>query len=122
MKTSPLLVSAVAGALVCLSAFTAAYAQDDVDRSMLASIGEFELGNGEMHTIAHHKTAKEYRVCVKKMRHAVPLKVMYDSKEDTVAVGNCSDFEAMTIKIAPASRLDGGMVLLGKYHRLHTGQ
>lgn len=117
MKKSALVASSAA-LLIGLAAAPASFAIGP-DAVYFKTVGEFEIGNGETYTIAHHKVDKEYRVCVEKSRHNVPLKVMYDGKEDTVAVGNCADFEAMTIKIAPAAKMEKDMVLVGRYHRLN---
>lgn len=120
MRKTTFLVTLTAGLLLGVSAVSVVNA-DDVDKSMMAFVGEFEVGNGETHPIAHHKTDKEYRICVRKARHAVPLKVMYDDKEETVAVGSCTDFEAKNIKVTPAGKLDNDTVLIGKFQRLNNG-
>ena len=121
MKITTLVATTAATALMGFSALaTTAHAEEweSVDHTIMEMAGEFELGNGETHSIAHQKTEKEYRICVKKARHSVPLKVMYDGKEDVVAAGNCTDFEAMNIKVAPAAKLDNDMVIIGKYRHL----
>ncbi len=89
-----------------------------IDSTLLASVGEFEIGNGETHAIASNKGDEKYRICVRKARHSIPLKVIYDGKTETVASGNCADFEAMKIKITPAGKLENDMVLIGKYEHL----
>ncbi len=119
MNRATLVVSTTASAVLGLAALSVAHANDDIDNTILRAVGEFEVGSGEVHSIAHHKTDKEYRICVRKARHAVPLKVMYDGKESTVAAGSCADFEAMNIKVAPGGKLDKDTVLIGKFHQLH---
>lgn len=119
MNRTTLIVSTTASALLGLTALSVGYASDVEDDYMLRNGGEFEIGSGEVHSIAHHKADKEYRICVRKARHSVPLKVMYDGKESTVAVGSCADFEAMNIKLAPGGKLEKDTVLIGRFHRLH---
>jgi hypothetical protein len=118
MNKITLVVSSAMMVLAGLSTLPIANAQSVYD-SMLATVGEFEVGNGETRSIAHHKKEKEYRICVENSRQSVPLKVMYDGKEDTVAVGSCVDYEAMDIKVAPGAKLPSDMVIMGKFHRLN---
>jgi len=112
-------VTVLALALItCLAQPSEAAGIESVDDLMLASVGEFEVGNGQSETIAHHKDAHIYRICVRRARHAIPLKVTFDGKEETVAAGNCADFEAQKIKVAPAGKLVGDTILIGRYHFL----
>jgi len=118
MKRASLIATVLGGSLIGFSALSMA-GTFTLDDEMLASVGEFEIGNGETHAIANNKGDEKYRICVRKARHSVPLKVIYDGKTQTVTSGNCSDFEAMSIKITPAGKLENDMVLLGKYEHLN---
>ena len=111
------LATLLGGTLIGISSIAAADMPYSVDDELLAMNGEFEVGNGESHVIASHKKDEVYRICVNKSRQSVPLKVLYDGKEDTIANG-CADFEAMKIKVEPAGHLSQDIVLLGKFERL----
>lgn len=118
MKTKTITLKYVLpGVVLLLSQLAAAHAHD-FDDPLLASVGEFEVGNGESKSIAHHKDNAPYRICVRKARHSVPLKVLYDGREDVVSAGDCADFEAKNIRIEPAAKLETDMVLIGRYHYL----
>lgn len=119
MKRTNVIAMLLGGTLIGLSGVTLAE-MDVASDAMLALQGEWELGNGETHLIAHSKKDETYRICVRQARNAVPVKVIYDGKEQTVATGNCADFEAMNIKLTPAGKLEKDIVLMGRYHRLHS--
>jgi hypothetical protein len=106
------LLAATAGSALAASGFNR-------DNEFLSLAGEWEIGNGETHTIAHHKQDEMYRICVRKDRYSVPVKVMFDGKQETIAAGNCSDVEAMDIQITPAVKLAEDNVLIGKFEHLH---
>lgn len=117
MKRANLIATVLGGSLIGF--YTLGMAGTfTLDDEMLASVGEFEIGNGETHAIANNKGDEKYRICVRKARHSVPLKVIYDGKTQTVASGNCADFEAMSIKIVPAAKMNNDIVLIGKYEHL----
>lgn len=111
--------AAMAGLLISLLQIGTVYAHD-VDDVLLASVGEFEIGNGDSKMIAHHKKDAIVRICVRNTRHSVPLKVMYDGKEQNVAAGDCADFEALSIRVAPGGKLDKDMVIVGRYQHIHS--
>lgn len=119
MKKTTYLAASTAGLLLGLSFLPVANAQS-VDSIMLPSVGEFEVGNNETYSITNHRTDKEYRICVKKARFSVPLKVLFDGKEEIIAVGNCADFEAKNIRVTPAAKLADEAVIIGKFRRLRT--
>ncbi len=117
MKTARITYVLLGTLVVGLSQIGIANAYD-LDQELLAMSGEFEIGNGETKSIVHHKTDSHYRICVHSARHSVPLKVNFDGKQDTIAPGDCADFEAMDIRIAPGGKLDQDVVLIGKYERM----
>ena len=63
-----------------------AYAPDP-DALLLASAGQFQLGNGDAKVIANRSVAQRYRICVKDNSLAVPVKVTADGVNTTVATG-----------------------------------
>jgi hypothetical protein len=120
MKTNDasLLVKTVAVALAVLPGVGMAATIDGINddfNAMLSMPGEFEVGDGESHVIAHQKEPHLYRICVRKSRHNVPLRVKYDGMQLSISGGNCADFEAMHIEVSPAGKLDKGNVLMGRY-------
>ncbi|MGD8681907.1 MAG: hypothetical protein PVJ33_16170 [Lysobacterales bacterium] len=117
LPRSKVLAIVCGGTFLGLSSVAAANI-DTVDNEMLAMSGEFEVGDHETHLIASHKQDEQYRICVHKSRLSVPLKVIYDGKEDTISNG-CTDFTAMNIKVEPAGKLSPDVVLFGKYERVH---
>ncbi len=103
------------GALLCQPVFAG---DMDTDSVLLHSVGEFEVGNGDNHTIANHKTDTRYRICVRHARHSTALKVTHDGLETIINPGSCSDVQGKRIKVSPAGKLGDDMVLIGKYHHL----
>jgi hypothetical protein len=90
------------------------------DASLLASAGEFELGNGDAKVIANRSVAARYRICVKQNSLSVPVKVTADGVDKTVATGQCDTVSGKHIRIAPAMRLAQDAVLIGKYEHLKS--
>lgn len=117
IQKAKVLATVLGGTLVAISTLAAAESFS-VDDAMLATAGEFELGNGETRMIASSKHDETYRLCVRQSRYSVPVKVIYDGKERTVSSGNCADFEAMDIEVKPGGKLAEDSVLIGKYSRL----
>jgi hypothetical protein len=87
----------------------------DATDTLLASVGQFELGNGETKTVKRGTQVKAYRVCMDEGRYAVPLKVTYDGKEAIVEPGECHLIEAAKVKLASATRLRNGTTLIGSF-------
>ena len=87
----------------------------DPTDSMLASLGEFQLRNGDTKTVMRGAAIKAYRVCMDEGAEAVPLKVTYDGMEVLVEPGECQLIQARTIKLASAARLHNGMTLIGSF-------
>jgi hypothetical protein len=120
MQKAKVMATVIGGALLTVAGGSVlAQSVFHRDNEMMALSGEWEIGNGETHMIAAHKKDETYRICVRKDRYSVPLKVMFDGKEETIASGNCADIEAMDIKIAPAGKLQQDFVLIGKFDRLN---
>lgn len=97
-----------------------AIAAGSIDDTILQSIGEFELGNGDTKIVVNSKVPEPYRVCVSKGADAVPVKVRYDGAEQLVAVGNCTDVTGKFIRLSAGGRLKDGEVLIGKFEHLKT--
>jgi len=91
-------------------------AQADATDTLLASVGQFQLDNGETKTVLRGTKVKGYRVCMDEAPNAVPLKVTYDGKEAIVEPGECQLIMATKIKLASASRLHDGMTLIGSFN------
>ena len=91
-------------------------AQADPTDSMLASLGEFKLDNGETKTVLRGAAIKGYRVCMDDGPDAVSLKVTYDGIEIIVDPGECQLIQARKIKLASAARLHDGMTLIGSFN------
>lgn len=106
------LVLSVCGTL----AFPAAAAAGPVDL-LFSGIGEFELGNGDQRTIAHHKTDKVYRICVvRSTSEPLTVQVMFDDKTETIEQGSCADIEGKRIVVKPSGKMAHGTFLVGRYH------
>lgn len=90
-------------------------AKADPADTMLASLGAFQLNNGETKTVLWGSVIKTYRVCMDEGRDAVPLKVTYDGMEVIVEPGECQLIQARNIKLASATRLHDGMALIGSF-------
>ena len=93
----------------------ASVAQADPIDTLLASSGQFQIGNGKTKTVMRGATIKGYRVCMDEGRHAVPLKVTYDGQVVIVDPGECRVIETQKIKLASAARLHQGMTLIGSF-------
>lgn len=91
-------------------------AQADATDTLLASVGEFQLDNGETKTVLRGAQVKGYRVCMDEDRDAVTLKVTYDGKVALVEPGECQLIMATKIKLASAARLHDGMTLIGSFN------
>lgn len=85
------------------------------DAELLRAYGQFEIGNGQLKTLARGKHDRMYRICVRKSDHSIPLKVMHDDVASMVYPGDCSDIEGMKIEITPGAKLDEDMTLVGRY-------
>lgn len=114
MKNTSLYFVLSIGCLVALllSGPVAAQTEDD---EMLLQWGQFEVGGNKNKLVVDHKSAKHYRICVKKGRDAVPLKITCDNKEATVEPGDCTDFEAKKISVASGGDLGSKNVIMGGY-------
>jgi hypothetical protein len=91
-------------------------AQADATDTLLASVGEFQLDNGETKTVLRGAEIKGYRVCMDEAPDAVPLKVTYDGKVAIVEPGDCQLIMATKIKLASAAALHDGMTLIGSFN------
>ena len=91
-------------------------AQADTTDTLLASVGQFQLDNGEAKTVLRGAKVKGYRVCMEEVPEAVPLKVTYDDKVVMVEPGECQLIMATKIKLASASKLHDGMTLIGSFN------
>ncbi len=90
-------------------------AEADAADALLASIGQFQLDNGESKTVQRSAAVKAYRVCMDEGYKAVPLQVTHDGKVTVVAPGECQLIEANKIKLASAAPLARGMTLIGSF-------
>jgi len=95
----------------------AAMAVETMD-PVLASAHEFELENGDAKTIANHKVAEPYRVCVSSKSDPVSVAVRYDDATRTLHAGECADVTAKHIVVAPGERMKRDEVLIGKFLHL----
>jgi hypothetical protein len=91
---------------------------DDIDDALLHAAGQFMVGNHESKVIASHKTDHDYRICVRDSRQSVPLEVTHDDRNSVVYPGDCADFEAKEISVAPDGTLSQDTVLIGRYEHL----
>lgn len=94
--------------------------------------GMFMLQDGQREGIANDTKAEPYQICAGKAgkelqqgaagiaqpERSVPLEVMYDGKNATVAPGTCADFTARDITVMPAAALNQDEVLMGRYKHL----
>lgn len=90
----------------------------DVDDALLHAAGRFMVANGEDKVIASHKTDHDYRICVRDTQQSVPLEVTHDAQTSVVDPGDCADFEAKEITVAPGGTLSKDAVLIGRYEHL----
>lgn len=116
-RTRALLVAAAA---LTLARAGLAFAGSSIDDDLLRESHEFQLTNGESKLIANHKTPERMEVCVTQGKQAVPVDVNYDGVDRMVKAGDCSEFTAKKVKIAPGAKLAEGEMLLGKYKYLKT--
>jgi hypothetical protein len=96
-------------------------ADENYDDLLLHSVGEFAVANGDSKIVAMHKTDHDYRICVRNSEHGVPLKVMHDDRTSLVYPGDCADFEAKEISVAPDGKLPSDTLMIGRYERLSGG-
>jgi hypothetical protein len=107
--------AAVVAGLMTLSLTTAAFANAGPDDALLHASRQFEFSNREVKTIWHHGDMRDYRVCVRDVRHSYPVKVVHDSQTSLVYPGNCADFDAHKIALTAGAKLPSDTVLMGRY-------
>lgn len=105
-------------AMLSFAVSQSAFSMIDTENDMFRAAGNFEVGNGDMLVVGHHRTDRAYQVCVRNARHVVPLKVIHDGKETTVMKGDCENFDAKSISITPAKKLPRDMALSGWYRHV----
>lgn len=79
---------------------------------------EFQLESGEKLMLSHRHEPTTYRICVDTFTGAVPLKVLTDQKESTVAVASCETVEGKHLSVEPAANLPGGEYLVGRFRKV----
>ncbi len=89
------------------------FAETSAVDQMLNRNHMFGLENGDWKVLNRGPGAKTYRICVTKEDDAAPLKVVHDGLQTVVQPGECHLIEAMKIKVASASRLSDGRMLVG---------
>jgi hypothetical protein len=106
-------------AILAVSAMTLAMPAraggESIDDEMMGLNSEFEIGNGDHFTVYRGLHAKSYRICVKDSPGGVPVEVRDDSRSLAIADGSCEDVRGYDIVIAPAARLKGDEILVGRY-------
>ena len=100
-------------ALAVAGAPSGSLAAQSAADTLLARSGRFQLDNREVKTLIGHSRTRAYHVCMQAGPLAVPLKVMHDSTETIVQPGECQLIATTKIKLAAASKLDRGMILIG---------
>ncbi len=89
------------------------FAEKSAVDQMLNRNHMFGLDNGEWKSLTRGPEAKTYRICMTKGEDAAALKVMHDGRQTIVQPGECHLIEAIKIKVASASRLSDGRMLVG---------
>ena len=115
-------ISALAGTALVTGALLSSAALADItgtgDLTAFLPAGEFAVANGQTKGIAHAKTEQTYRICVDRALVSVPLKVIHDGKQAMVSPGDCADFQALNIEVAPGANLPTDYILVGRFHHL----
>jgi hypothetical protein len=119
MKT----LAALALSLIAATLPYNANAQSTDDDSMLAMVGEFQIGNEQTSDIiADNKSVKHYRICTEKvprwMGASDAVQVRYDGAVTLIAPGNCVDVEGAKISIAVKNKLPADTILIGRYQHI----
>lgn len=114
--------------VLALSLLTAAMpfqasAQSTDDDTILAMVGEFQLGNEQTsHTIADMQSVKHYRICTDKvpawMGASDAVLVKHDGAVTTITPGNCVDVEGSKISISVKNKLPADTLLIGRYQHV----
>jgi tellurite resistance-related uncharacterized protein len=89
------------------------FAEKSAVDQMLNRNHMFGLENGDWKILNRGAGAKTYRICMTKEDDAASLKVVHDGQQTIVQPGECHLIQATKIKVASASRLGDGMMLVG---------
>lgn len=74
----------------------------------------FGLENGDWKILNRGPEAKTYRICTTKGEDAASLKVVHDGQQTIVQPGECHLIQAKKIKVASASKMGDGLMLVGR--------
>ena len=80
--------------------------------------GEFAIHSGETKTLAAGSRERDYRICVNRGFHSVPLRVTHDGIDTVVRPGDCTDVQGRNVALSPDAKLVHDTVLIG--HRRVT--
>ena len=90
-----------------------AFAEKSAVDQMLNRNHMFGLENGDWKVLNRGTGVKTYRICVTQEEDAASLKVVHDGRQTIVQPGECHLIEATKIKVASATRLGDGRMLVG---------
>lgn len=90
-----------------------AFAEKSAVDQMLNRNHMFGLENGDWKVLNRGTGVKTYRICVTQEEDAASLKVVHDGRQTIVQPGECHLIEATKIKVASATRLGDGTMLVG---------
>lgn len=117
MKTMISLLLPVLVATACLQPALAAEENPALGKVRVTT-RDFALTDDQKITITHSTVARHYRVCVGEGQAGLAARVTSDGVTREIPSGECWDFQAKVVDIAPAGRLGADTELLGYYQRI----